>query len=111
MLYIETLIIAVFWVVVIDTTDFYDRVTGGIRAALTGGKFRKPFYVKPFCCSLCMTWWSGVVYLLLTHSVSLLALGYVLGLSFFTPTLKDVLLLVRDLLAKAVNEIYRRLGL
>ena len=45
MLYIETLIIAVFWVVVIDTTDFYDRVTGGIRAALTGGKFRKPFYV------------------------------------------------------------------
>ena len=43
--------------------------------------------------------------------MSLLALGYVLGLAFFTPTLKDVLLLVRDLLAKAVNEIYRRLGL
>lgn len=99
------------WVVILDTTDFYDRVTGGIRAALTRGKFRKPFYVKPFCCSLCMTWWSSVVYLLLTHSVSVLALGYVLGLAFFTPTIKDVLLLVRDMLAKGVNEIYRRLGL
>lgn len=110
-MYTDLLMIATMWVVIIDTTDFYDRVTGGIRAALTGGKFRKPFYVKPFCCSLCMTWWSGVVYLLLTHSVSLLALGYVLGLAFFTPTIKDLCLLVRDLLAKAVNEIYRRLGL
>lgn len=110
-MYTDLLMIATMWVVIIDTTDFYDRVTGGIRAALTGGKFRKPFYLKPFCCSLCMTWWSGVVYLLLTHSVSLLALGYVLGLAFFTPTIKDLCLLVRDLLAKAVNEIYRRLGL
>lgn len=110
-MYTDLLMIATMWVVIIDTTDFYDRVTGGIRAALTGGKLRKPFYVKPFCCSLCMTWWSGVVYLLLTHSVSLLTLGYVLGLAFFTPTIKDVLLLVRDMLAKAVNEIYRRLGL
>lgn len=110
-MYTDLLMIATMWVVIIDTTDFYDRVTGGIRAALTGGKLRKPFYVKPFCCSLCMTWWSGVVYLLLTHSVSLLALGYVLGLAFFTPTIKDLCLLVRDLLAKAVNEIYRRLGL
>lgn len=110
-MYIDLLTIALMWVVILDTTDFYDRVTGGIRAALTGGKFRKPFYVKPFCCSLCMTWWSGVVYLLLTHNLTLLHVGYVLGLSFFTPTLKDVLLLVRDLLAKGVNEIYRRLGL
>lgn len=110
-MYIDLLTIALMWVVILDTTDFYDRVTGGIRAALTRGRFHKPFYVKPFCCSLCMTWWSGVVYLLLTHSVSVLALGYVLGLAFFTPTIKDVLLLVRDLLAKGVNEIYRRLGL
>lgn len=111
MCYIETLLITTFWVVVLDTTDLYDRLSGAVRYVLSGGHSDKPWYVKPFCCSFCMAWWCNLLYLLLTHNLTLLHVGYVLGLSFFSPTIKDLLLLLRDVFAKVVAWLYRRLQL
>lgn len=39
---------------------------------------------KPFSCSLCMTWWTGLIYLIIAGQFTFMAVAYVALLSAFT---------------------------
>ena len=60
---------------------------------------------KPFTCSLCMTWWSGIVYLIVTGRFCLPLLAYVAGLAFLTFPISQFLIFIRETLLKWINKL------
>jgi len=60
---------------------------------------------KPFDCSLCMSWWLGLIYLIIFNQFTLLNLMIVSLLSFFSSNISGFLLLIKDFLATIETKI------
>lgn len=103
--YIDIPLIAAFYVFALDVSGFWDEASAAVKGWLTHGHIRTPFYLKPFSCSLCMTFWTGVVYILCTGHTTLPWLCYVCLWAWLTPRLGDLLTVTSDLLAKLFNKI------
>lgn len=110
-IYINLLIITCLIVWVIDLTDVMDYFKKLIWRLVWGKKQYKQFRMKPLDCSLCMSWWIGIVYILLLKNFTIAMLGYVGLLSFLTPVIKDVLVMIKDMLVGLLNLIYKILRL
>ena len=93
MMLINLLIITCLIVFVIDLSGFVDSAEDALSKWL-GHTAKIP---KPFSCSLCMTWWIGLVYLIISSSMTWLWIGGVALCSFLTPVIGEVLMTVRDL--------------
>lgn len=77
------LCIAVLNVFIIDVSGFKDTILQVFTALL-----HKPVNgFRPFTCSLCMTFWTGLAYLLITGSLSL---PYLAALSFVAALTKPL---------------------
>ena len=63
--------------------------------------------LKPFTCSLCLTFWAGITYLLITSQFNILMIGYVCLLAFLSPIIGDILVMIKDVLNKVINLIYK----
>lgn len=107
---IDILFIAVIVVIIIDLSGVIDSIKSSIKRILTKGRMSDPNYsLKPFDCSFCMTFWSGLAYLLITHSCSLWMVAYLLGICVMTPVIKDLIILVRDTILKLINICYEEI--
>ena len=104
-MYINLLFITLLIVFALDTTDFYETISSAITKALTHGKLSQPRYIKPFSCSLCMTFWTGLFYIIFFGSFSVGAVAYVGLLSFLTPVFADLLHLIKDTLTRIIDDI------
>lgn len=105
---LNLLFITAVLVFIIDLSGFIQELSKGIWKAL----FKKVTYKgwiipKPFSCSLCMTFWVGILYLILTHTFSFLMLGYVALLAFLTPVISTVLLWIKDVLVFILDKLYK----
>ena len=63
--------------------------------------------LKPLTCSLCLSFWAGIIYLLITSQFTILMIGYVCLLSFLSPIIGDILIMIKDVLNKIINLIYK----
>ena len=63
--------------------------------------------LKPLTCSLCLTFWAGIIYLLITSQFTILMLGYVCLLAFLSPIIGDILVMIKDVINKIINLIYK----
>ena len=48
----------------LDISGFWDEFSSIVSGWLTKGKVKKPFNLKPFSCPLCLTFWTGLVYII-----------------------------------------------
>ena len=102
------LIIAVIWVVILDLTDFMPTVKGWISSILTKGKCHNSDYqLKPFDCSLCMSWWSILIYIIVTNQFTLLNIMLALLIAWATPIIKDILILANTGINTLINKLMR----
>lgn len=98
MIYINLLILQLIIVFIIDLSGF---IEDGIEPMLAKFlKQRKVKLKKPFCCSLCMTTWIGLIYILIKGCFTIPMIGYVLLLAFLTPIANNLLIMVREALIK-----------
>lgn len=102
---IDTLIITVCYVIVIDQVRFTDEITTIISRLLTSGRIVRPFQLKPFTCSLCMSFWTNLIYIYCTDELSVFMLLYILALSWLTPVINTVLTFVRMGMLKIFEKI------
>lgn len=65
--------------------------------------FKEDWSLKPFDCSLCMTFWIGLLYLIIIGSFTIPYIGYVCLLSFLTPIIQEILLMIKDLLIRLIR--------
>ena len=104
-IYADLLMIAAIWVFVLDVSGFWQEFSSLLKRWVTKGAMSQPFDLKPFSCSLCMTFWTGLAYLVVSGSVTVGNMAYVCLMAYLTPTIKDLLWVVRDLMAALFNKI------
>ena len=104
MIYLEVFMIALCCVIIIDGTDFVDSVKSLVKKVLNIPQ-HKPIQLKPFDCSLCTTFWVSLIYILIMSELAFLTLTYIIVVAFFTDIIHSMLILIKDILAKAIRTI------
>lgn len=94
----------------LDVSGFYQEFTSIISGWLTNGQIKKPIMIKPFCCSLCMTFWLSMIYLLVVHQFTLGMIVYTCAVSYLTSVIKDLMILVKDTLTNLITIIYNKIN-
>lgn len=100
-------LISVIVVIIIDLSGITESIKSALKYIVTKGRMSDPNYsLKPFDCSFCMTFWTGLVYLLVTHSFSLWMLTFLLLTCVMTVFVKDVIVTFRGLLQYIIKKLY-----
>ena len=108
MVLINLILIAAIVVFIVDISGAVDSLKSGLKWILTKGKMKNSDYqLKPLDCSLCMTFWSGIIYILITNNFTLPYLAFVCLLACFSGVIKTSILLVEDILIKITQLIYK----
>lgn len=107
--YTDILLIACCYVFILDVSGAWDELSARVKALLTHGMIKTPFELKPFSCSLCMTFWTGLAYLLVVHRLTIPNAAYVCLVAYLTPRIKDMLVVFDGLLAAIFDKINRKL--
>lgn len=107
---IDLILIQLIIVFIIDLSGAVESFKLFISKILTKGKIQTTnFDLRPFTCSLCSTWWIGLIYLLVCHSFTIPYIALVALLSFLTPLSSSILLLIKDLAIFLVNKLNMKL--
>ena len=110
MVFLDLLWIAVIIVFGVDIAGFFTSIKEIIIKWISKGKFiGRNIIIKPFECSLCMTFWSGLIYLIVIGHFSLIYLAYLCLLCAFTGIIKSAILLLGDIITKFINWVYKKL--
>lgn len=100
-------LISVIVVIIIDLSGFIESIKSGLKYIVTKGRMSGSDYrLKPLDCSFCMTFWTGLVYLLVTHTFTLWMLTYLLLTCVMTIFIKDVIVTFRGLLQYIIKKLY-----
>lgn len=103
---LDLFLIAVIVVIIIDISGITLSIKSSIKRLLTRGRMSDPNYsLKPLDCSFCMTFWTGLVWLLVIHNFSLWMLTYLLLLCVMTPVIGQVIILIRELFIKIIKKL------
>ena len=108
MILIDLLLLTTILVLIIDLSGFTQSIQTILKKWL---KTNKDIVIKPFMCSLCMTFWTGIIYAFIMHSLTIPILAYITLLAFMTPVIKDILKLIQDFIMAVINGIYNILNL
>jgi hypothetical protein len=104
MLYLNLFIISCILVIITDLTDFFQNIKKLIWGWVFGkGKVYKDFSIKPLGCSLCETFWCGLIYILVMGQFSIMNIGFVVLLSYLTPVIRNGFILIQDFLLRFIE--------
>ena len=105
-------IISIIWVLILDLSGFAQTIDRTLYKIIYKGRpYREDAHFKPFDCSLCMTWWTGLLYLLITHTLSIFNIAILLVFAWSTTMEKDIFILIKDIVTKLLDLLYRTLNL
>ena len=96
----DLLLLALVVVWIVDVSGWTDTWLGWLSRWL-GHTVRE---VKPFSCSTCMTWWTGIIYLLSTGRFCIPLVAYVAGLAFLAFPLSEIFIFIRETLLKWISK-------
>lgn len=99
---INLIILQLIVVFIIDISGIIDTIKRFIWRVLIKGKPYQDFEMKPLDCSLCMMFWSGLIYIIMNNEFTLLNILIICLLAFLTNFSKDLYYLVSDLLVKLI---------
>lgn len=97
-------LITLMVVFVLDMTDFYDNMSSALRSFLTKGRMKSPVYVKPWCCSLCMSHHINFLVMLCTGHFSLLHWFLILLFAVLTPLWRNIIQFCMSFAEKVLEE-------
>ena len=103
---LDLLLIQFIIVGIIDVSGFVQELEGFLSKWLHI-RARIP---KPFSCSLCTTWWTGLIYLIITGNLTLPLVAFTLFISLLTTVTKDIIYLIQDLLIKIIDIISKMIS-
>lgn len=104
---IDLLCIAVLAVFIIDVSGFKSAILKVFSAILK----REVAGFRPFTCSLCMTWWTGLAYLLITGTVTLPYLSILALIAALTKPMSGAFIFIIEALQAACDWLMTQIGL
>lgn len=102
-MFIKLLILQIIIVFIIDLSGFINNLKSFISKQLTGHNFKVS--LKPFDCSLCMTFWVCIIFTLVNSEFTLVNLLITSLLSYFTPITNSILLIIKDLIVYTIKKL------
>lgn len=109
MVVLSLISIAVLSVFVIDKSGILNSINRYIfRKLYKNKRFEyQNFIPKPFSCSLCMTWWLSIIFLLISGNMTIPFLGLTGILSYLTTGIGAILDGANDLLVAGFEKIIK----
>lgn len=101
-IYISLLLLACVVVYVVDLSGFTQTWLGWLSRFTTRHGYPPVKELRPFSCSLCMTWWICLLYAYLRNSFTLPVVAYIAGLSFLSITLRELFIFIRETFTNAI---------
>lgn len=96
--------------IVVFITD-HSGIMDTIKSALGKWLQCRVERLKPFDCSLCMTWWLGLLYIAIAEHFTLGNIVAVALFALMADKVAETITLIRDLYTKLTNTIYKLLKL
>lgn len=90
--YLDILILALVVIFIVDISGF----TQSWMDALSRWIGRPVRPVKPFACSLCMTWWTGLAYAIITGNLTIPIVGYTALLAYLSFPISQFLIFIHE---------------
>lgn len=103
----ELLLIAVIVVFILDLSGFVEQIKRKAFKVLFPKKQYTGFSLKPFDCSLCTTWWIGLIWIHFNGGLNLSNIALLALICFFTETINDLLIFGKDAIGMALNKLYK----
>lgn len=86
-------------VYIIDVARFPDSIKSGLSILLG----YKVVHLKPLDCSLCASFWVGLLYLLITAQCNILNIAILLTFSVLTTNIADFIFNIKDLITRLIR--------
>lgn len=100
----DLILIQFIVVFIIDLSGITNTIKTLLSRILTKGRVTSTNFTLPLIgCSLCMTFWSCLTYLILNQSFTIPFIALTCMLAFTTITTKDLLLTLKDKITRFVN--------
>ena len=104
-IFIDVLLIVVIVVVLIDLldvpTEFLFKPIWKLFTKIPYNGWSP----RPWSCSICMSWWCSLLYLIIVGKVTLLNICIILIMSYFSFIIKDVLIIVQETITKILGKL------
>lgn len=95
-IYIELLLVTLVVIFIVDLSGWTDTWLGWLSKFTTKygrGPVRE---LRPFSCSLCMTWWCCLAWLIIKGQFTLPLVAYSAGLATFSNTIQNLCISIRE---------------
>ena len=99
MIYLTLLYVTLIVVFVVDLSGF-SRTVLDVASRI---RHRRIVSLRPFTCSLCMTWWVTLVTALFLGELTLPVAAYCAALAFASATIADAIIFINEALKKFLN--------
>lgn len=94
---------------IVDLSGFVDYVKNRIVKFIRGFQVqneRKIYYrIKPFDCSMCMTWWCGLAYLIISGNFGITGIATVALFAYLSEVVTKVIETAKDVIGIILNKI------
>jgi len=94
--YTDILLLALVVIWIVDVSGF----TQSWMDALSRWLNRQIKPVKPFACSLCMTWWTGLAYALITGNLNIPIIAYIALLAYLSFPISQLMIFIHSTLLR-----------
>lgn len=111
MIYLNLIMLTLIIVFIIDISGVIDNIKRLIWKWVFGkNKPYQEYSLKPIDCSLCMTFWIGLIFLICVGQFSILNILVVCLLASLTIQLGNLIMLVQDLFNWLITSLYKLLN-
>jgi len=112
-MWLNIFLIAIILVIITDLSGIVEYIKSHLYFRLRGTYDYPPSWDTPIIhlmsCSLCQTWWVGLVYLIVIGQVTIPAIAYLLAIAYLTTTIKDIIVFIKEVLTKAIDKMFKML--
>lgn len=109
-IYLSLLLLSCVVVYVVDLSGWTPTWLGWLSRFTARFGYPPVKELRPFSCSLCMTWWIGILYAYLRKEFTLPVIAYTAGLSFLTVTIREGFIFIRETLTSAIAKVNKWLN-
>lgn len=101
-IYVQLLLLWAVVVFIVDLSGFTDTILRSVSRFTTRHGYPAVKSLRPFTCSLCMTWWTGLAWAAIVGQFSLPVVAYIAALAFLSVTLRELFIFVSETLTNAI---------
>lgn len=92
--YLDILLLSLVVIWIVDVSGFTDSWMNALSRWLN----RQIRPVKPFACSLCMTWWTGLAYSLITRNLSIPIVAFCALMAYLSFPISQLMIFIHSTL-------------